>query len=117
MPSLSAENHGTNWLECSPSDPKYLGGQWSAKTLVLLHPVCHVQVHQNLVVAAALVFRRLALVCLSRAGSRAKRHMNEVNKLACTVLRGKGQQCPDLPTSLPAKAGNAADVLFSIIRK
>ena len=34
--------------------PKYLGGQWSAENLVLLHPVCHVQVHQNPVVAAAL---------------------------------------------------------------
>ena len=34
--------------------PKHLGGQWIAKNLVLLHPVCHIQVHQNPVVAAAL---------------------------------------------------------------
>ena len=34
--------------------PKYLGGGWVAKNLVLLHPVCHVQVHQNNSVAAAL---------------------------------------------------------------
>ncbi|MEZ5041138.1 MAG: group II intron maturase-specific domain-containing protein [Saprospiraceae bacterium] len=34
--------------------PKYLGGKWLTENLVLLHPVCHVQVHQNPVVAAAL---------------------------------------------------------------
>ena len=34
--------------------PKYLGGNWSTENLVLLHPVCHIQVHQNPVVAAAL---------------------------------------------------------------
>lgn len=27
--------------------PKHLGGKWSEDNLVLLHPVCHVQVHQN----------------------------------------------------------------------
>lgn len=27
--------------------PKHLGGKWTADNLVLLHPVCHVQVHQN----------------------------------------------------------------------
>lgn len=36
---------------------KYLGGKWRAKNLVLLHPVCHVQVHQNPSVAAALTRR------------------------------------------------------------
>lgn len=34
--------------------PKHLGGKWRADNLVILHPVCHVQVHQNKVVAAAL---------------------------------------------------------------
>ena len=34
--------------------PKHLGGKWSANNLVLLHPVCHIQVHQNNAVAAAL---------------------------------------------------------------
>jgi len=34
--------------------PKYLGGKWCAENLVLLHPVCHIQVHQNQRVAAAL---------------------------------------------------------------
>lgn len=34
--------------------PKHLGGKWRAENLVLLHPVCHTQVHQNSVVAAAL---------------------------------------------------------------
>ena len=34
--------------------PKYLGGKWIQENLVLLHPVCHVQVHQNESVAAAL---------------------------------------------------------------
>ena len=34
--------------------PKYLGGQWKKDNLVLLHPVCHIQVHQNDSVAAAL---------------------------------------------------------------
>lgn len=34
--------------------PKYLGGKWTVENLVLLHPVCHVQVHQNEVVAAVL---------------------------------------------------------------
>lgn len=33
---------------------KHLGGKWIAENLVLLHPVCHTQVHQNKVVAAAL---------------------------------------------------------------
>ena len=33
---------------------KHLGGKWIAKNLVMLHPVCHVQVHQNNRVAAAL---------------------------------------------------------------
>ncbi len=27
--------------------PKYLGGERSSENLVLMHPVCHVQVHQN----------------------------------------------------------------------
>lgn len=34
--------------------PKYLGGQWCKENLALLHPVCHIQVHQNESVAAAL---------------------------------------------------------------
>ena len=34
--------------------PKYLGGEWRADNLVMLHPVCHIQVHQNEVVNAAL---------------------------------------------------------------
>ncbi|MEM6321115.1 MAG: group II intron reverse transcriptase/maturase [Bacteroidota bacterium] len=34
--------------------PKYLGGKWDRDNLVLLHPVCHIQVHQNPSVAAAL---------------------------------------------------------------
>ena len=34
--------------------PKYLGGKWEQDNLVLLHPVCHIQVHQNESVAAAL---------------------------------------------------------------
>ena len=34
--------------------PKYLGGKWRAENLVLLHPVCHIQVYQNQRVAAAL---------------------------------------------------------------
>lgn len=34
--------------------PRHLGGGWRQENLVLLHPVCHVQVHQNPVVAAAL---------------------------------------------------------------
>ena len=34
--------------------PKYLGGGWFKENLVLLHPVCHIQVHQNPKVAAAL---------------------------------------------------------------
>ena len=37
--------------------PKYLGGKWKFDNLVLLHPVCHIQVHQNEVVAAALTIR------------------------------------------------------------
>jgi len=34
--------------------PKHLGGKWKRDNLVLLHPVCHIQVHQNESVAAAL---------------------------------------------------------------
>lgn len=34
--------------------PKYLGGKWTAENLVLLHPICHIQVHQNKMVAAVL---------------------------------------------------------------
>lgn len=34
--------------------PKHLGGKWTGENLVLLHPVCHIQVHQNHLVAAAL---------------------------------------------------------------
>ena len=34
--------------------PKHLGGKWTGENLVLLHPVCHIQVHQNPSVAAAL---------------------------------------------------------------
>ena len=33
--------------------PKYLGGKWTRENLLLLHPICHVQVHQNESVAAA----------------------------------------------------------------
>ncbi len=33
--------------------PIHLGGDWSANNLVMLHPVCHIQLHQNQVVAAA----------------------------------------------------------------
>ena len=36
-------------------NPKHLGGKWIAKNLVILHPVCHIQVHQNNVGAAALL--------------------------------------------------------------
>jgi len=35
--------------------PKYLGGMRTADNLVLLHPVCHIQVHQNQEKAAALM--------------------------------------------------------------
>lgn len=34
--------------------PKHLGGKWTIANLVMLHPVCHVQVHQNKVATAAL---------------------------------------------------------------
>lgn len=34
--------------------PKHLGGKWIIANLVMLHPICHVQVHQNEVAAAAL---------------------------------------------------------------
>jgi RNA-directed DNA polymerase len=34
--------------------PKHLGGKWIRGNLVMLHPVCHIQVHQNDSVAAAL---------------------------------------------------------------
>jgi len=34
--------------------PKHLGGKWTSKNLVMLHPICHIQVHQNNKVAAAL---------------------------------------------------------------
>jgi len=34
--------------------PKHLGGKWIRNNLVMLHPVCHIQVHQNESVAAAL---------------------------------------------------------------
>ena len=34
--------------------PKYLGGIWKIENLVLLHPVCHIQVHQNPIAAVAL---------------------------------------------------------------
>ena len=34
--------------------PKYLGGEWKINNLAMLHPICHVQVHQNDLVAAAL---------------------------------------------------------------
>ena len=34
--------------------PKHLGGKWTIDNLVMLHPVCHVQVHQNEVATAAL---------------------------------------------------------------
>jgi len=27
--------------------PKHLGGKWTAENLVILHPICHVQVHHN----------------------------------------------------------------------
>lgn len=33
---------------------KHLGGSWTRKNLVLLHPVCHVQIHQNPNLTAAL---------------------------------------------------------------
>ena len=35
--------------------PKYLGGKWKNDNLALLHPVCHVQVHQNEERAAGLL--------------------------------------------------------------
>jgi len=35
-------------------NPIHLGGRWLSDNLVMLHPVCHIQVHQNPVVAAAL---------------------------------------------------------------
>ena len=34
--------------------PKYLGGKWTAGNLILLHPICHIQVHQNEMVAPVL---------------------------------------------------------------
>lgn len=34
--------------------PKHLGGKWKRDNLLLLHPVCHIQVHHNESVAAAL---------------------------------------------------------------
>ena len=34
--------------------PKRLGGEWKLDNLVLLHPVCHIKVHHNETVAAAL---------------------------------------------------------------
>ena len=34
--------------------PKHLGGKWTMANLVMVHPVCHVQIHQNEVAAAAL---------------------------------------------------------------
>jgi len=34
--------------------PKHLGGKWTVANLVMVHPVCHVQIHQNEVAAAAL---------------------------------------------------------------
>jgi RNA-directed DNA polymerase len=44
--------------------PKHLGGEWSIENLVMLHPVCHVQVHLNKVAAAAL--KPSVKNCLSR---------------------------------------------------
>ena len=35
--------------------PKYLGGKWTRENLVMVHPVCHVQIHHNEVIAAALI--------------------------------------------------------------
>lgn len=35
--------------------PKHLGGKWIAKNLVILHPVCHIQIHQTDVETAALL--------------------------------------------------------------
>lgn len=44
--------------------PKHLGGKWMLSNLVMLHPVCHVQVHQNEVATAALTIS--VKKCLSR---------------------------------------------------
>ena len=37
--------------------PKHMGGKWVSENLVLMHPVCHVQVHQQPVTAAALAIK------------------------------------------------------------
>lgn len=34
--------------------PKHLGGRWIVENLVILHPFCHIQVHQNEFKATAL---------------------------------------------------------------
>lgn len=34
--------------------PKHLGGNWTVENLVMVHPVCHVQIHHNEIAAAAL---------------------------------------------------------------
>jgi len=34
--------------------PKHLGGKWTVANLVMVHPVCHVQIHHNEIAAAAL---------------------------------------------------------------
>jgi len=46
-------NSKTGW-HLHHLNPKHLGGKWTAENLVMLHPVCHVQVHHNEVAAAAL---------------------------------------------------------------
>ena len=52
--------------------PIHLGGRWLARNLVMLHPVCHVQVHQNPVITPAFDQQVERLVCLS--GVRWKSH-------------------------------------------
>ena len=48
-----AVNSETGW-HLHHLNPKHLGGKWTAENLVMLHPVCHVQVHHNEVATAAL---------------------------------------------------------------
>jgi len=35
--------------------PRHLGGRWTSENLVLMHPVCHIQVHQQAVTDTASV--------------------------------------------------------------
>lgn len=48
-----AINSQTGW-HLHHLTPKHLGGKWTSDNLVILHPVCHIQVHQNQIATAAL---------------------------------------------------------------